>query len=113
MSRGGLEDICALLRGRLSRWCVRRCQAYLAHCAPRFLAPEQLQQPFYFGKGSDLLGQLVSGGITVPPAQLWLTPNVRSSDGSETRVSVARAWRIIRGNQHLPIMNFYSPANRG
>jgi len=99
--------------GCLSRWCVRRCQAYLAHCAPRFLAPEQPQQPFYFGKGSDLLGQLVSAGITIAPAQLWLTPNVRSSDGSVlTRVSVARAWRIIRGNQQLPSMNFYSPTNR-
>jgi len=44
--------------------------------------------------------------------QPWPTPNVRSSDDSTTRISVARAWRITRGKQQLPIMNSGPPTHR-
>ena len=49
--------------GCLALECARRCLAHLAHHAPRCLAPERLQQPSDFGRGLDLLGQLVNRGF--------------------------------------------------
>jgi len=40
-----------------------RCQAHLAHRAPRWLAPERVQRPSNFGGGPDLLGRLLSRGF--------------------------------------------------